>query len=373
MYKIQPYDTPQGERYLVLDNDYKEVKEVSAFLEHLDRLNRSPNTIRSYAYDLLLYYRYADEKNIDPLRITNRQSAYQLFSGFINYLLTRDNTITKPILRVDTPMHTDTSINRIISTVFSFYKFLYTFDFIHDDVFPYRLSSRYHSYSFLSEITRSKTKRHPLLRTTHHTPVKYITREQYNIILKECRTLRDKLIVAFMFEAGLRAGEVAGLHISDLQEIEKGIVSITPRYDNVNRARVKRNAAGKIKLPDYVTSMLIHYIIQLNPSSEYLFLKQTGRKKGLPITTKTISRLFEDLSRRTKLSVHPHMLRHGFAVEKLNSGWTLYEVQSYLRHASPVSTQVYAEYTDDIKIKRIEEFNRNIILPEVYKDDRDYD
>lgn len=368
MYKIQPYDTPQGERYLLLDNDYKEVKEVSAFLDHLDRLNRSPNTIRSYAYDLLLYYRYADANRIDPLHITGRKNGYLVFNGFSSSLITRDD---KNLIRVDMPMHADTSINRIINTVFVFYNFLYQYEFIPENIFPYRISSDRHSYGFLSEMTRIKARKHPLMRTVHHKPVKYITREEYKTLFNACRTLRDKLILAILFEAGLRAGELAGIHISDLQEIEKGILEICPRFDNCNRARVKRNAYGKVKLPDYVTDMLVSYLCELDTNTEYLFCKTTGIHKGQPITTKTISRLFDDLSRRTGISVHPHMCRHGFAIEKLNGGWSLYQVQSYLRHASPVSTQVYAEYTDDIKIKRMEKFYENIELPEVYKHGND--
>lgn len=369
MYKIQPYDTPQGERYLMLDNEFKEVTEVSAFLEHLDRLNRSPNTIRSYAYDLLLLYRYMSEANINPLNISGRQQGYQLFIKFSNFLLTHDKTT----IRMDKTVRADSSVNHIISTAFTYFSFLCQYGFINENLFPYRYSSGRQSYNFLSELTRAKVKKHPLLRATHHKQVKYITRNQYNLLLDACRTLRDRLIVSFLFEGGMRAGEVAGLHLSDLQEIEKGIIAITPRYDNINNARVKQNAGGKIKLPEYVINMLVQYLCDLDLSSEYLFTKTTGLNKGMPITTKSISRLFEDLSRRTGIRVHPHMCRHGFAIEKLESGWTLYEVQSYLRHASPVSTQVYAEYTDEIKIKRIEEFNRNIILPEVYKDDRDYD
>ena len=367
MYKIQPYDTPHGERYMLLDNNFQEVPEVTAFLEHQDRLNRSPNTIRSYAYDLLLYYRYVDHIDTDPLRIASRHEGYNMFQGFSTYLLTHD--ITTSTTRIDKPVHTDSSINRIIGTVFTYYNFLYQYEFIPETVFPFRYSTGGHSHSFLSEMTRAKIRKHPLMRTTRHKPVKFITREQYNCLLAACRTLRDKLIVALLFEAGLRVGEVAGLHLSDLQEIERGVIEITPRYDNVNHARVKRNSAGKVRLPDYVTTMLVQYICQLEINDEYVFPKMSGINKGQPITTKTIARLFEDLSRRTKMHVHPHMLRHGFAVEKLNSGWSLYEVQSYLRHASPVSTQVYAEYTDDIKIKRIAEFNKTIKLPEVYKHD----
>ncbi len=366
MYKVQPYDTPHGEMYLILDSNFNEVKEASAFLEHAVKLNRSPNTIRGYAFDIVQYYRYAEYEHFNPLHITSKKKGLQIFNSFTSFLLMHSKG---SLIRIDRPSRSDNTINRILGTIYQYYQFLYQYEYINENLFPFKLSAGRYNYNFLSGITKAKLQRHSLSRTVKHMPVKFITRVQYEELLNACRTLRDRLIIALLFETGMRAGELAGLHISDLTGIERGIISVVPRNDNINHARVKRNAAGRLKLPDYVTNMLIQYLSELDIHAEYLFSKTTGKNKNEPITTKTITKLFENLSKRTGLKIHPHMTRHGFAIEKLNNGWSLYQIQSYLRHANPVSTQVYAEYTDELKIKIMSKFNENIKLPEVYKNE----
>ena len=59
---------------------------------------------------------------------------------------------------------------------------------------------------------------------------------------------------------------------------------------------------------------------------------------------------------KTGIKVHPHMLRHGFAQEKLEAGWQLEQIQAYLRHKNPTSTEIYAQFTDALKISKMQEF-----------------
>ena len=42
----------------MLDDDYKPVTIVNKYLKYLDNFGKSPNTQRSYAYDLKLYLEY---------------------------------------------------------------------------------------------------------------------------------------------------------------------------------------------------------------------------------------------------------------------------------------------------------------------------
>ena len=73
----------------------------------------------------------------------------------------------------------------------------------------------------------------------------------------------------------------------------------------------------------------------------------------------TVERLFERLSLKVGYKVHPHMLRHGFATEKLEAGWQMIDIKMYLRHKSITSTQIYATYSDSLKQKKMSEFLNN--------------
>lgn len=65
--KVQRIQIPNSEKitWLVLGNDYLPIEPIREFLTYLRNLERSPNTIRSYAYHLKLYWQYLEESKID--------------------------------------------------------------------------------------------------------------------------------------------------------------------------------------------------------------------------------------------------------------------------------------------------------------------
>ena len=212
--------------------------------------------------------------------------------------------------------------------------------------------------NFLSEIVRDKVKNYNLFRVKDKKKeLKYITRDQYKILLSACNTLRDKILLALLFEGGLRSGEACGIHIEDLSQLGEGIIQIVPREDNINGARVKNYSGGSIYIPKYVVDMITEYISTRTIKSEYLFIKAKGNE-GSPIDHHNVTQLFISLSKRTGINVHAHMLRHGFAVEKLSGPehFQLFEIQAYMRHKVPTSTAIYAQFTDSEKVRRMKEF-----------------
>lgn len=356
MYKVQPYIKDNKEQYHLLDcnNNYSIVPEADKFFEFNTLRNFSPCSLQAYAYDLMHYYNYCNIKHIDPLHLGDNRQIMETFTGFAKYLLTDK----KNIRIIDKPARKATTVNRIMSTIYNYYRYLSYCNLCDmPDIFATRIT---HQRNFLSEMVKSKVSNYNLFRfKTDKNSIKYITREQYQLLLTACITLRDKIIVALLFEGGLRRGEVCGIHIDDLAELDHGIIKIVPRDDNKNHARVKNLAAGEIRIPNYVVNMITDYLTTRKGQSDYLFTVTKGATTGEPITTKTVTNLFIFLTHRTGIKVHPHMLRHGFAVEKLSSGWELFEIQSYLRHKVPTSTALYAEFTDQAKIKRMEDFYKS--------------
>ena len=357
MYKVQPYNDEHGnEQYHLLDcnNNYVIVPEVESFLNYANLRNFSPFTIQAYVYDLLHFYNYCESIGVNPLHLETGKNMMDIFTGFSHYLLTRKNG--SKAISFDKPARASSTINRIMSTIYNFYRYLSYANLAKlPEVFKATRIERNHN--FLSELVHAKLQHYNLFRLqSPQKPIKYVTRIQYDELISACCSMRDKLIVALLFEGGLRVGEVCGLHLEDLCDIDHGIVHIIPRDNNVNGARVKNHAKGSIYLPPDITSMMIEYVSNKTDGSDYLFTSTKGYKAGSPLTTHNITRLFNELSKRTGITAHPHMLRHGFAVEKIEDNWQLHEVQSYLRHKDPTSTAIYAEFTDTAKIKRMQKF-----------------
>ncbi|EXM40905.1 hypothetical protein RASY3_00775 [Ruminococcus albus SY3] len=166
-----------------------------------------------------------------------------------------------------------------------------------------------------------------------------------------CSCRRDQILLAFMYEGGERLSEAIGTHLCDLDNLEDGIVKIIPRINPENNARVKNYAGGLIKLPRYVIDLIIDYLTYdiSKYDSDYLFLTLRGTNEGKPMKADNVEKLFARLSKKVGYKVHPHMLRHGFATEKLEAGWQMVDIQAYLRHKNLSSTQIYATYSDELK------------------------
>jgi len=82
----------------------------------------------------------------------------------------------------------------------------------------------------------------------------------------------------------------------------------------------------------------LHVLDQMDEKVEYVF---TNRITSKPYTT--IHKVWERLRKDAGLPhLRIHDLRHMFASFLVNSGRTLFEVQSALGHSSPTVTQRYA-------------------------------
>ena len=69
--KVQRVLLPETERcsWLVLDDDYLPIPPILTYLRFLHDLDRSPNTIRSSAHHLKLFWDYLHETHLDWTRV----------------------------------------------------------------------------------------------------------------------------------------------------------------------------------------------------------------------------------------------------------------------------------------------------------------
>ena len=360
--KVQSISTESGERYLLLDDDYSVIEPVRRYLKYLDICGRSPHTLRTYAYHLKLYYDYLALQGIDALEVASAPGARpaDTLSGFLFWLQYPESAQGIVHLSAEVSVRSDNSVNQILNAVLGFYQYLAANREIRElEVYQTQRRSRQYK-PFLYELMHHKAElsRSMFKKRLPKPELKYITRKQYETLLTCAGTRRDRLLLALLFEGGLRLSEALGMHIEDLCRLEDGVFRIVPREDNRNGARVKRNAAGIIKVPDYVVDLAVKYLVSdlMEYDTDYVFINYTGKFAGEPMSLSGAEKLFDRLSRRAGFEVHPHMLRHGFATEKLEAGWELVDIQVYLRHKNIVSTQIYAQYTDELKKEKMRAF-----------------
>lgn len=369
--KVQTIDTPRGERWFLIDSECVPVAEVNAYLGNLDALRKSPKTIRTYAYALLVYCRYLEERGLKVTDLGTSLSTMPvvLLADFMtNTQFPGSSEGGATSIESRLPRVSDERMNNIMTAVMGLYRYLARAGVMGDAVEDLYSESTYGAsfQTFLSELTGRRNSVHNalMIRTKKKAP-KYVTRETYNELFRACRTLRDKLLVALLYECGLRIGEALGVHLSDLDQVESGALRIVPRENNENGARVKYRAAGEVYLPDYVVRLLVEYLESKEGRDvkDYLFVVLQGPTAGRAMRPDSATKLFARLSGEVGEKIHPHMLRHGFAVEKLEGGWQEYEVSLYLRHARVSSTKVYEHFTNRMKEERLRPY-LNIAGPE---------
>ena len=162
---------------------------------------------------------------------------------------------------------------------------------------------------------------------------------------KEAFCLRDKAMLELLYASGLRASEVAGLKIADLN-LDIGYLRCIGKG---SRERIV--PVGKMAI-----SAVVDYLRELRPrlakpdSGDFLLLSRTGS----PLGRIEIWRLVKKYAARAGMprNLTAHTLRHCFATHLLTGGADLRSVQEMLGHVDIASTQIYT-HVDQERLRAI--------------------
>ncbi|KXF52917.1 recombinase XerD [Rhodococcus sp. SC4] len=181
--------------------------------------------------------------------------------------------------------------------------------------------------------------------------------EDVLVLLRACRSARDRLLVLLLARAGLRRGEVVGLRREDIHFLldSSALGCSFPgshlhvvRRQNTNGAWAKSRHSRIVPVDSLVVQAHDQYVAERATKSaawesDFVFVNLFRAPIGAPMTPGAVNALLAAASRRAGLdrAVHPHALRHGFASNVLDAGGSIDEVQELLGHASISSSQVY--------------------------------
>lgn len=158
-------------------------------------------------------------------------------------------------------------------------------------------------------------------------PVILTTRE-IGQLLRGCRSLRHRAILATLYGTGVRRNELRTL---ELKDIDSQQMVIRVRFGKGQR---ERNTI----LPRTLLVLLRNYYREFRPK-RYLF---EGRV-GSPISETAVDRLVRLAGQRAKIKkrVSSRLLRHAFATHLLESGVDLMTIKTMLGHSHISTTQIY--------------------------------
>jgi integrase/recombinase XerD len=146
--------------------------------------------------------------------------------------------------------------------------------------------------------------------------------------------LRDRALLELFYASGLRASELAGLTLQQV-DLDQGFLRI---FGKGSKERVvPMGGKARDALVTYLASGRPHFVKPRTGSQ--LFLSN----RGVALSRVMLWMLVKKYAKRAGIakSVKPHLLRHSFATHLLSGGADLRSIQEMLGHASISTTQIY--------------------------------
>ena len=147
---------------------------------------------------------------------------------------------------------------------------------------------------------------------------------------------RDRAMIKLIYSSGLRVSELLDLNIEDLN-FDSGLLRL--RKDDLNRV-----------FPLDKTSLkgISYYLDTYRSDSsddEPLFTNMHGDR----LTRQGIWKIFKQYNKMSGLNkdITPHVLRHSFAIEMLNTGMSLLKLHKILGHSDLSTIQSYQIIQDE--------------------------
>ena len=342
--------------WMVIGDDWLPVKPVREYLIYLETAERSPDTVRAYAYHLMLLFQFLRYKNLDWKAVK-----FNDLVEFITWLrfpptAPTSSQVVVDFRRADKPSRCEKTVNTIIAAVGAFYEYQARLGNVEPPVVhEWRQPYGNQSYKpLLHHISKNHPQKRSLLKLKApktHPPT--LTADEVARLVAACRRLRDRFLICLLSETGMRIGQALGLRHSDIRSFDN-LIKIVPRADNVNGARAKTDTEYHIHVSPELMKLYADYLIHEfgEIESDYVFVNLWDGQIGRPMSYGAAKDLFNRLKRRTGIDARPHKFRHTHATELLRDGWDSSFVQKRLGHKSIMTTiNIYSHISqEDLKI-----------------------
>ena len=169
-------------------------------------------------------------------------------------------------------------------------------------------------------------------------PMRVLSEEELGKVLKACRRPRDRALILFVVDTGLRRSEVLYLDWLDV-DIASGVVNVR---------RTKNKKARSVFIGAKTRRALMKYRRTVSHGdNQALFQTLSGRR----FESSGLRQVFRRISDRAGIKFSAHDLRRTFATLSLRNGMNPLHVQSMLGHSSLEMTRRYIKLVIDDLIK----------------------
>jgi integrase/recombinase XerC len=297
--------------YNFVTNGFFMITTQQAYRNYLQKeKNYSPHTLTAYLKDVSEFENFL--KTHDPDAVLETIDYSQVRSWIVSLV---ENNIS------------NTSVNRKVSSLKSFFKFL--------------LKSK--------QIEVNPLQKHKSLKASKKIQIPFSEKEVENILdeniySEDFEGVRNRLIIELFYTTGMRRAELIAVEVGNFNA-----------YSKTLKVLGKRNKERILPLLECTVVLLNRYLVERNRLKvivdyNLLILNKNGHKISESFVYRLINDYFSTVSEKTKKS--PHVLRHTFATHLLNNGADLNSVKELLGHASLSSTQIYT-HSSLTELKRV--------------------
>ena len=282
---------------------YEYLEKYRAYLQN--ERYYSPHTINNYTKDILEYLKYLEQDNI-TLTNTGLNLAR-------NYAYTLANKNLKP-----------TSINRKLSSIRNFYRFLITQEVVKSNPFDaietIKIEKKLPNYLYLDDLETLFNS------IDQSTPL----------------GVRNYCLLELLYGTGIRVSELCNIKLHDIDF-----------YNNNILITGKGNKQRYVPIHQSLREILITYLNfarnKLLKDSDEIVDNLFVNHRGGPLTSRGVRDILKNLVNESGLNVKisPHVLRHSFATHMLDYGADLRSVQKLLGHENLSTTQIYTHVSKE--------------------------
>lgn len=272
---------------------------INDFLTYLQYEKRySPHTLQSYQTDLHQFEQFLVKDNIQL-----RDAKALNIKNFMVELLHQGLL--------------ETAVNRKLSSLKSFYKFLHREGQIDNN--PAALVKTLKAPKKLPVFVED-VKMDVLLDSDHSFDDSFAGK-------------RDRLVVELLFGTGMRLTELINLKETDVNVYDSSIKVLG------KRSKERIIPVHKILLDEVRDFMMLKTLQNFDNKTPYLVVTNKGDQAYPNLIYRIVNSCLTLISTQDKKS--PHVLRHSFATSLLNRGADLNAIKELLGHSSLAATQVY--------------------------------
>lgn len=224
-----------------------------------------------------------------------------------------------------------TSINRKLSALHSFYKFLcrrsvgiMTYNPFDSDEGCIRFKNAQKNYIAKRALVTDEVK------------TMFDLAKMDNSIIG----VRDLLVLELLATTGMRRAEVCEIKIGDIQ-LTQGVYAI----NIVGKGNKERIIVASNEVMGIINKYMNMRGITMKDKDEYLLVSHANRKSGSgKVSTNMIYRIVKHYAELADIdpdTISPHTLRHTFATQCIGMGTPIQDVQQLMGHASINTTELY--------------------------------